>query len=188
MTFRFPVSGSRVAAVLAAAALGLGALGGAAAPAAAQGAAPAPGQVGNAEIGQTYGDWTGACETVPGGARECYIFQTVKDDQSGRPMMSLKVGTFLPENKPAILADLPTGIMIQPGARFSVDGGEPVRVPYQICTPGLCRAVVPLNDQMIGKMKAGSQLGIAFITAGGQELSTSASLSGFTAGWDGAVQ
>lgn len=187
MSFRFPLSGSRALAVLAAAVLGVVGAFGAAAPAAAQGTSPQRGQIGNAEIGQAYGDWTGACETVPGGDRECYIFQTVTDSGNGRPMMSLKVGSFLPQNQPAILADMPTGVMIQPGARFSVDGGEPVRVPYQICTPGLCRAVVPLNDQMISKMKAGTRLEIGFVTAGGQEVGTSASLSGFTAGWDGAV-
>jgi invasion protein IalB len=156
-------------------------------PAAAQGTGQ-PGKIGNAEIGQAYGDWTGACETVPGGARECYVFQTVKENQSGQPIMSLKVGTFLEGNQPAILADLPTGIMIQPGAVFSVDGGEQVRVPYQICTPGLCRAIVPLNEQMVGKMKAGSKLQVAFVTAGGQKVAADASLSGFTAGWGSVSQ
>lgn len=173
--------------VLVAVVLGLIVVGGASRPAAAQDAGQ-PGRLGNAEIGQTYGDWTGACETVPSGARECYIFQTVKESQSGQPIMSLKVGTFLENNQPAILADLPTGIMIQPGAVFSVDGGSQVRVPYQICTPGLCRAIVPLNEQMLGKMKAGVTLKVGFVTAGGKQVSADASLSGFTAGWGSVSQ
>lgn len=146
------------------------------------------GRIGEAELGQTYGDWRGACENVPGGVRECYIFQNVKDAQSGQPIMSLKVGSFLDNNQPAILADLPTGIMIQPGAMFAVDGGQEVRVPYQICTPGLCRAIVPLTDQMLNKMKAGAKLQVSFVTASGQMISANASLGGFTAGWDSVSQ
>lgn len=185
MTLRKFIPAAGLAAV-AAAVLGL-TVAAAPQPAAAQGAGQ-PGKLGNAEIGQTYGDWTGACETVPGGARECYIFQTVKEGQSGQPIMSLKVGTFLDNNQPAILADLPTGIMIQPGAMFAVDGGEQVRVPYQICTPGLCRAIVPLNDQMLSKMKAGVSLKVGFVTASGQQVGADASLSGFTAGWGSVSQ
>ncbi|EKV27011.1 hypothetical protein C882_1940 [Caenispirillum salinarum AK4] len=185
MTLRkfFPAFGLSA---MAAAVLGL-AVAAAPQPAAAQGAGQ-PGKIGNADIGQTYGDWTGACETVPGGARECYIFQTVQQGQGGQPIMSLKVGTFLENNQPAILADLPTGIMIQPGAMFAVDGGQEARVPYQICTPGLCRAIVPLNDQMLSKMKAGASLNVSFVTAAGQKVSADASLSGFTAGWGSVSQ
>lgn len=179
MSFRVSVSSMRAIAAGAAAVLGVAL---AAAPASAQ---TQGGAQGNAQIGQTYGSWTGACEQLPGGGgTECFIFQNVKDAQSGRPMMSLKVGYFGPNNEAAILADLPTGVLIPPGAAFAVDGGAEVRVPYQICTPGLCRAIVPLNDQMIGRMKAGSALQVSFVTAGGKKMGESASLSGFTAGWD----
>lgn len=179
MSFRLSVPSMRATVVGAAAILGVAL---AAAPAVAQ---TQGGAQGNAQIGQTYGSWTGACETLPGGAgTECFIFQNVKDAQSGRPMMSLKVCYFGPNNEPAILADLPTGVLIPPGAGFAVDGGSEVRVPYQICTPGLCRAIVPLNDQMISRMKGGKAMNVNFITAAGKKMGEDASLSGFTAGWD----
>lgn len=180
MSFRVSVSSMRAIAAGAAAVLGVALT---ITPAAAQTQGQGGAQ-GNAQVGQTYGSWTGACEQMPGGGNECFIFQNVKDAQSGRPMMSLKVGYFGPNNEAAILADLPTGVLIPPGAAFAVDGGNEVRVPYQICTPGLCRAIVPLNDQMISRMKAGSALQVSFVTAAGKKLGENASLSGFTAGFD----
>lgn len=186
MSFRTFASGARMVGLVALVALGQGAL-----PAAAQTAgAPQPGQVGNADIGETYGDWTGACETVPGGARECYIFQTVKDAQNGRAMMSLKAGYFLQGNEPSLIVDVPAsaGVAIPPGVGLTVDAGQEGRAPYNVCTPSLCRSVIRLDDELLTRMKAGSQLFVGFLTAGGQQVKKPASLSGFTAGWGSVVK
>lgn len=179
MSLRVSVSSMRAAAAGAVVALGLAL---SAAPAAAQ-AQGQPAVPPNVKLGQTYGSWQSACETIQG-TEQCFIFQRISGS-GGKVAGQVKVGRLGPNKEPVLLADLPMNVLLPAGVVLQVDGGNEVRVPYMYCQPGVCSTSVPLNDQMVTKMKAGSNLGMTVVLLPAQRpLKIDASLSGFTAAFD----
>jgi len=134
-------------------------------------------------------DWAHVCEKppVPAGqeaaGEQCYIYQNISVKDSNKRLLHLAIGFVGKGNKPAAVLTLPLGIFLPPGLTFGVDKNKPINVPVQTCMPAGCRAVLPLNDELIAQMKKGNQGQVRFFDGQRRELGVPVSLLGFTAGF-----
>lgn len=155
------------------------------------GTQPAPPSQGGGQGGvsdvqvERFDDWGVRCGQANDGSGErCEMFQQVTRDDSDETVLRVVIGFPPNQDRPAAIFQLPLGVVLPPGVAFRVDEGEPVRFPVQICVPQGCRADVPLSQEMIGAMRAGSRGYLRVQTPRGGTVDLPISLMGFTAALD----
>ena len=153
------------------------------------GIAAAPQAIAAPTDGQKFKNWAARCEQVPTGEGEqtteqCYIFQTLAHKETQKALLNVAVGYVAESGKPAAILTLPLGVFLPPGIAIKVDEGEPSRLPIQLCTQEGCRGVLELTDDVVNRLKAGSEAKIAFFDARRREVVVPISLHGFTAGFN----
>lgn len=150
-----------------------------------------PRSPGAAQPGEVHGDWVkrctpnpppGASPPPPGKQEACFLVQELVDQESGRPLLKITVGFFGEDRRVAAVIATPLGVQLMHGILISVDGKEIDRVPYQICEPGGCQAVLPMSDAVVAAFKAGNKAE-AQVEVRGRERGLPVSLRGFTAGF-----
>jgi invasion protein IalB len=146
---------------------------------------PQEGQQGEVTDVERFEDWAVRCGEIedPSGdtAQVCEMLQRVSIQETGQPVMEMAIG-YLPEREqPVAVFTLPLGIRLPPGVQLTVDGGEPIRFPVQICVRQGCRADLVLTPELIESMRNGTEAQIAVIDPRGQPVRLPVSLIGFTA-------
>lgn len=131
---------------------------------------------------QRFQDWGVRCGTLQQtGERACEMFQVVTETESGKQVMAIVIGYPPQVEQPVAMFQLPLGIHLPPGVQLSIDGGEPVSFPVQVCVPQGCRAPLLLEDGLVDQMRAGARGTITIHGPRGQEVELPFSLMGFTA-------
>ncbi|MDX5360756.1 MAG: invasion associated locus B family protein [Alphaproteobacteria bacterium] len=174
--------------VLSIAALGLAAaLALPAAPAAAQSSAtpaqPAPPQP-NITRTEDFRDWKLVCGTPPGNAsapEQCHLLQSVVVSETKRRILQAEVGDS--QDGRILALTVPLGIYLPAGIEISIDGGEKMRIPVDVCQPNGCAGAVKLDNAMLNRMKNGSRAVITFKNVQLKPIDVPLSLLGFTAGY-----
>jgi invasion protein IalB len=130
-----------------------------------------------------YKDWGYKCEKPEGIDQEiCYLFQRVTNKENNKRISDITVAYPQNGDKPIMVITLPLGVYLPAGIQLKIDEGEEVaRAPYIVCIQNGCQARVTLEDKLIGTMKGGKMLRVAFFTPQQKELAFPVSLSGFTA-------
>jgi invasion protein IalB len=77
----------------------------------------------------------------------------------------------------------PVDVLIQPGLVLKVDAQDQQQYQFTSCQPGGCRGVVTLSDEQLASLRAGSVLGVGWITAAGNQMVVPINLLGFSAAW-----
>lgn len=147
-----------------------------ASPAAAQALSEAP-KKGDIEVTQ-YDDWEVRCLQS---ANTCRMYQVVRGPETDKPIMRVVVGYPRQSDTAAMVFVLPLGIRLRPGVQVSIDGGEPLRVPFQICLDSGCRATLPVRTSLLNKFRNGLNAKVTFVGPRGQKVNLDVSLMGFTA-------
>ncbi len=134
---------------------------------------------------QVFKDWRVQCETPEGAEKHCHMFQNVVLKEDGRQLLHIAVG-HVPDQERQIVAilTLPLGIALPPGVSLQVDDAEPMRLPVEHCIPQGCRVLLPVDDNLLGAMKAGTLAKVTFNDATRQPIGVPVSLSGFTAAFN----
>jgi len=132
---------------------------------------------------KSFKDWGYKCETPKGFDQEiCFIFQRVTNKENNKKIADVTVAYAPKVNKPIMVITLPLGVFLPSGIQIKVDDGkEAARAPFVQCITDGCQARVPLDDKLMGMMKGGNRLRIAFFTPQQKQLAFPISLSGFTA-------
>ncbi|SUO90293.1 invasion associated locus B family protein [Suttonella indologenes] len=126
--------------------------------------------------GQKYGDWQGVCQEGM-----CGIMQEAKN-QAGTVVGLLAIRKVPEANNQAVLfITVPLGVVLHAGIGIAVDTKEVKSVPLDYCSPGGCHVAIPLESDILNKIKAGNKLQIATF-AGGQQQTVEFSLKGVTSG------
>jgi invasion protein IalB len=111
----------------------------------------------SSEIKATHGAWQLRCGQLPGAKVEkCALVQSVKAED--RPNISLTV-IFLKsyDGKTQILRVVaPLGVLLPTGLGLKIDDADVGNAPFLKCGPVGCVAEVVANEELIGKMKSGS--------------------------------
>ena len=134
-----------------------------------------------------YGDWGKVCEKPPKGAEAkgpaevCYIFQNVTNKENGKLVMQIRIGLPAGGKEPVVIATLPLGVLLPPGAALIVEGAEPLKLPFLACAPEGCTTVgQKLGDKLLKAMKKGDKGSIRVALLNRKVLALPISLKGFT--------
>ena len=136
----------------------------------------------------TYKDWQVVCAKDDKGKEHCQMGQpvasiTIGKDKDGKDVNFPILVTFryIPGDKTPILSvNLPLGVPLAPGVGLQIDGGKPIRVPFQMCSPNIgCIAAIQAKNSLVTALKKGNKaiLAIALEQKAGK---IPVSLQGFT--------
>lgn len=130
----------------------------------------------------TYGDWGYKCDKSQDGSSElCYVFQNVTKKEGGELVLGARIAYREGQEKPLIVATVPLGSLLPPGAALVMEGVEPIKLDYFICAQQGCTTVAtPLTQGMIDAMKKGETAVIRVAAPNKQVVGLPLSLKGFT--------
>lgn len=120
----------------------------------------------------------------------CAMAQIGKDD-SGNPVLEMVIRK-LPEPLEAggeiaiAVLDVitPLGVVLTEGLSLKIDNGQDAVAPFQVCTEQGCLVREPVAEDLINRLKKGSGAQVTVVAANQGVVSSSISLSGFTAAFN----
>jgi invasion protein IalB len=127
-------------------------------PAAAPSATAAVGATGpGSVVRETHGAWQVSCRTPPGAKEEkCALVQSVTAED--RPNVGLTVVFYkaIGEDKKLLRVVVPLGVLLPTGLGLKVDNQDVGNAPFLKCGKRGCVAEVVLQDEVIAKLKKGT--------------------------------
>jgi len=124
---------------------------------------------------QSFGDWAKQCEPA-GAAERCYIVQTVEAD--GKPVMVVVVAYSPKRDRVAAMIDVPLEMHLPSGLQIKA-GEISKKIAFEQCLPTGCRAMLPMDDQIIEAMKKGGGFAIEGMDRRAQPVQMPLSTDGF---------
>jgi len=129
--------------------------------------------------------WAKLCNADPATGKElCLTIQEIRAD-TGQFIASATVRTIEGDTKKSLITAVPPGMLLQPGLRVQIDDGEQQEVKYGICFPNACYGELEINDEFIGKLKAGGKLTLTTLNQQAKPVNFPMTLAGFTKAYDG---
>ena len=143
--------------------------------------------VGTPYIRETSGDWEVRCVRTQDGNDPCQLYQLLTDE-SGSSVAEITVFP-LPEGGQAVAGATiitPLETLLTEQITIQIDGGGAKRYPFSFCTRSGCVSRIGLLPEDLSAFRAGNnaRIRIVPVAAPDQEVVVSASLSGFTAGFE----
>jgi invasion protein IalB len=115
----------------------------------------------------------------------CLTQVDVRDNATAILIGKLAVRQVAGQDKPQLLAMLPLGSALPPGALVKVDDKEPVKLAYTTCDQAGCYAEASIDPALVTQMKTGKQIAYLGIDVTGRALSIPLPLEGFAKALDG---
>lgn len=135
----------------------------------------------------TFKSWEVACLADN---TNCAMAQIGKD-ATGNPVLEMVIRK-LPEPLEAggeiaiAVLDVitPLGVVLTEGLTLKIDAGDNAVAPFQVCTEQGCLVREPVAEDLINRLKRGSLATVSVVAANQGVVSSTISLSGFTAGYN----
>lgn len=148
--------------------------------------APADDGIGSTYVVTTHGDWEERCIRTEDGADPCQLYQLLKDPQ-GNPVVEISIFG-LPEGGPAVTGAtiiVPLETLLTANMTLQIDSGAAKKYPFTWCAPVGCIARIGFTAEELAALKKGVKATITIVPviAPDQKVAVSASLKGFTAGY-----
>jgi len=115
----------------------------------------------------------------------CLTQVDVRDNATAILIGKIAVRQVAGQEKPQMLAMLPLGSALPPGALVKVDDKEPIKLQYTTCDQAGCYAEANIEPALIDQMKAGKQIAYLGIDVTGRALSIPLPLEGFAKAFEG---
>lgn len=129
--------------------------------------------------------WTVNCASgANGGALECQMSQNLTESKTGQRVLTVTIRKQPKDGAMAMLLALPHGLFIPSGASYQIDAGQKNTVAIQTSDQNGAYAAVPLNADLIGALKTGTNLNIGMESVTRSPVTIPVSLNGFTAAID----
>ncbi|MBT2773641.1 invasion associated locus B family protein [Halomonas sp. ISL-60] len=135
---------------------------------------------GNDVTTESFQDWEVRCQRNAAGPAPCAMSQLVTQPDSDQPLMQVILDYPPQIDDPVMSFFVPLGVRLAPGLQFSVDNGEPIQFPYQVCQEQGCRADVPIESSMLQQLRSGNTATLSMISPRGERMDIDISLIGFT--------
>lgn len=100
--------------------------------------------------------WTESCD-----AKSCTLSRGVSEEATGKPVMTLLVAVQKAEAGARFGMALPLGVAVAPGVRV-LYGGETADIPFEVCFPDGCRALLALDAAALGRLTAQAEIDVRF--------------------------
>jgi len=144
--------------------------------------------IGSTYVAETHGDWEIRCIRAAEGQPEpCQLYQLLSDGV-GNPVAEFNVFDLAEDGQVIAGATIVTPLetLLTPGVRLRVDDGTWVEYPFAFCQQVGCFARLGLTASDVDAFRAGGEAFVAIVPlpAPDQVVELSASLSGFTAGFE----
>jgi Invasion protein B, involved in pathogenesis len=129
--------------------------------------------------------WVVNCSTgMSGTAFECQMSQNLTASNTGQRVLTVTIRKNAADGGMAMLFALPHGLFLPAGASYQIDAGAKAQVAIQTSDQNGAYAAVPMDDKLIGALKAGTTLNVGMESVGRKEVVIPVSLAGFTAAID----
>lgn len=156
--------------------------------AAAPGAKTVPGETGALPANKTaetlkdatFDDWVMKCAKLADGSQHCGLIQRLAD-KKGRKIIEFMAARN--GKTPYLEVNAPLGLSIPYGVSLVLPDNTEVKMQLADCYAKGCRAVAPLDETTLAKLKGGERIGVRFQDSNsGKVLTVSGSLKGFANG------
>lgn len=126
--------------------------------------------------------WSVRCDKGEDGVtKHCEMFTRLNLQKTNQRVVEFAIGYKEGETKTASgVAILPLGIMVQEDVVFLIDENPYFQSKVSYCLDSGCYSQVALPEQIITKMKKGSEASLRFKSVGGRPFEVKMSLAGFT--------
>lgn len=143
---------------------------------------------GETYLAETHGDWELRCIRVEEGQPEpCSLYQLLSDE-GGNPVAEFNIFDLPDDGQITAGATIvsPLETLLTPGLRLRVDDNAGAQYPFAFCQQIGCFVRLGLTSEDIDAFRAGGEaiVGIVPMQAPGTVVELSASLVGFTAGFE----
>jgi invasion protein IalB len=140
----------------------------------------AAGAAAQGPVKNTFGDWQMRCET-PAGARteQCAMVQSVQAED--KPNVSLVVIVLkTADGRSRLLRVIaPLGVLLPSGLGLKIDATDVGRAGFVRCLPSGCIAEVVMDDELLGKLRAGQAATFIVFQTPEEGIGIPVSLNGF---------
>ena len=134
----------------------------------------------------TQKDWTKVCGKDQAANKEvCYTTRDFSAEAGKPPVLALAVYDIKGDDTKVVRMLMPIGLMLRPGFRFVVDGGQTFVGSYEICFPNGCFAEAKVGTALVESMKGGSTMSVSVRNQGNNEVIFAVPLQGFGKAYDG---
>ena len=143
--------------------------------------------VGSTYVKETHGDWEMRCIRTEGGNDPCQLYQLLVD---GNNNPVAEINLFVVKENPEIAGGAtvvtPLETLLTANLRMAVDGGEVKVYPFAFCRAIGCFSRIGLTAAEVAGFRRGANARVIIVPAAApdQRVELSASLSGFTKGWN----
>lgn len=129
----------------------------------------------------TYGDWSVRCITTEAGAKACDMYQQASDAKNGKRVLQSSIAYRAGAKAPMMVAALPLGVLLEPGASLSVDDKPWLKkTRFVRCEPAGCLLQVQLDKKTVARLKQGKKAHWTVNATDKQTLDIPFSLKGFS--------
>ncbi|GGB52356.1 hypothetical protein GCM10011316_25490 [Roseibium aquae] len=137
------------------------------------------------EVKATHGDWQLRCDTPPGASGEqCALIQNVTAEDRENVGLSVIVLKTADQQARILRVLAPLGVLLPSGLGLRVDDVDIGRAGFVRCLPNGCIAEVILEDELLGKLRAGAQATFIIFQTPEEGIGIPISLNGFSAGFE----
>ncbi|MFN3959209.1 MAG: invasion associated locus B family protein [Parvularculaceae bacterium] len=114
--------------------------------------------------GETFGAWKVVCQ----GASPCQAFLGLKEEKTGRLVLSASAHKLPADKNPTLVLSLPLGLALKEGVALlsGAPGKAPVPAAVDVCFPDGCRATIELTPEALAALTAGDSFEVRFIAYG----------------------
>jgi invasion protein IalB len=119
-----------------------------------------------------------------GKALDCQTVNKVSQRESGQIVAAVAIRIPPDTKKPVLMVQLPLGIQVTEQVSMQVDEGKTERYPIQTCAQNGCFVAAPVADQVVGALRAGKNLKVAFQSLTKQTITVTMPLGGFSLAYD----
>jgi invasion protein IalB len=139
----------------------------------------------SSQIKATFGAWQMRCQQAANAPKEkCVLVQSVRAED--QPHLSLTV-IFLRAfdgNTRVLRVVAPLGVLLPTGLGLKIDNADVGHVPFLKCVPNGCLAEVVVNDELIGKLRSGTNAAFILFQTPDYGVGIPVPLTGFGQGAD----
>ncbi|WMT73766.1 invasion associated locus B family protein [Bradyrhizobium sp. Ash2021] len=135
----------------------------------------------------TYSTWKKLCFRGAQGADAKMVCRTSIEGKSDLGQIILKVDLIEREDAPSTRLQIfvPTGNLLQPGIRLTVDKGASILVPYTICLANGCVAATVPEPKLLSELETGRMLSLEAVNSNVVTVIASLSLDNFASARQG---
>ncbi len=124
--------------------------------------------------------WTKVCNTDPKSQKKICMTLQNKSTDTGQLLAQVAIREIEGEDRKSMAVIVPPGMLIQPGLRVQVDGGQQKAGKYNICFSNGCVGEFLIDDAFIDALKKGNNLVLTTLNQQNKPVQLELTLIGFT--------